>query len=112
MVSVLGYVYVNYIHPNSTQTLKSVDLLEAYNLPPEQLAFWIENHSSEEVQLLVKQHIEEAIKNGATPVDGTIILNEEANTATIEEEQGGNSNEETNVVGRLFQFFLEEIMMK
>lgn len=116
-VTILGSLYVKFIYPDQSQAQENsaqVDLNKAYHLPPEQIEEWLKNHSVEEVQQLVSEHIQNEIKNGAEPVYGTISLNEDSKKIILNNQEKENEKKEENstFAERLFQFFLNEVFSK
>jgi len=101
-----GFLYVRYVYPETSNATESVDLYEAYNLSPEQIEKWMDTHSPEEVQKMVEEHILKEIENGATPVYGTIALNEKDDPVIMMEQE--TREEDTTFMERFIHFLLEE----
>lgn len=111
LITLMSFLYVKYVYPETSNASESVDLYESYNLSHDQVKKWMDTHSPEEVQKLVEEHIQKEIENGATPVYGTISLNEEDASATMNIEQE-NRTEDSTFVQRFVQFLLDEALSK
>ena len=109
LVGIIGALYVKYIYPEPSLAQQPIDLNEAYNLPSEKIDAWLKNHSQEEVQSLIEEHIENEIQQGAEPVYGTVTLDFDSNQIVMEEitEQG---KEESTFLVRFMEFLRSEIL--
>lgn len=108
LVVIMGFLYVKYVYPETSHANESVDLYEAYKLSPQQVEKWMDTHSPEEVQKLVEDHIKKEMENGATPVYGTISLNDEDASVTKFEEK--TREEDSTFMERFIHFLLNEAL--
>lgn len=84
LVTTFGFLYVQYVNPEPSEAYSSIDLERVYNLPAEQIEYWLSNHTEEETVQLVEKHIEKAIQNGAKPVYGEIVIEQEPEETWLE----------------------------